>query len=130
MTKEYKPNGYNSVSPYLVVNGAQKMIDLLKLVFNAKELRRYDTPDGKIMHAEVKVDDSVIMMADATEMYPPNQLLIHVYVRDSDSVYKGALDAGCQAVEAPREHEGDPDRRGVFRDFAGNQWSVSTQLEK
>ncbi|MEX2235399.1 MAG: VOC family protein [Cyclobacteriaceae bacterium] len=130
MYQPYKPDGYNSVSPYLIVNGAQKILDLLKKIFNASELRRYGMPDGKIVHAEVKVDDSVIMMADATEMYPPNQLLIHVYVRDSDSVYKGALDAGCEAVQAPREHEGDPDRRGIFKDFAGNLWSVSTQLKK
>jgi uncharacterized glyoxalase superfamily protein PhnB len=60
MSKEYKPTGYNSVSPYLVVKGAQKLIDLLKQIFNAKELRRYDMPDGTIMHAEVQIDDSVI----------------------------------------------------------------------
>jgi uncharacterized glyoxalase superfamily protein PhnB len=130
LIKEYKPEGYNSVSPYLIVDGAQKMIDLIKKIFSARELRRYAMPDGKIVHAEVKVDDSVIMMADATAMHPPNQLLIHVYVADSDSVYKGALDAGCEAVQAPREHEGDPDRRGIFKDFAGNLWSVSTQLKK
>ena len=88
MTKQYKPLGYNSVSPYLVVDGAQRMIDLLKQIFNAKELRRYETSAGTIMLAELKIDDSVIMMGDSSDKYPPNQLLIHVYVPDVDETYK------------------------------------------
>lgn len=127
--KAFKPSGYNSVSPYLVVNGAQKMIDLLQQVFNAHQLRKYDGPDGKVMHTEIRIDDSVIMLADATEAWPQNQSLIHVYVSDVDALYKRAVDAGCIGVEEPKEREGDPDRRGSFRDFAGNVWSVSTQQE-
>ncbi len=60
MGQNFKPSGYNSVSPYLVVKGAQEMMDLLTKIFDAKELRRYDLPDGSIMHAEVQLDDSVI----------------------------------------------------------------------
>ena len=126
----FKPSGYNSVSPYLVVNGAQKMIDLLKNVFGVRELRRYEGKDGSIMHAEVMVDDSVVMVADATAEWPQNQSLIHVYVSDVNEVYKRALAAGCKSFEAPKEREGDPDRRGSFTDFAGNHWSVSTQINK
>jgi uncharacterized glyoxalase superfamily protein PhnB len=59
MNKAFKPAGYNSVSPYFIVNGAQKFIDLMKKIFDAKELRRYDMPDGTIMHAEIQIDDSV-----------------------------------------------------------------------
>jgi len=125
---EFKPEGYNSVSPYLVVNGAQRMIDLLKDIFNVQELRKYEAPDGKIMHAEVRLQDSVIMIADATENWPQNKSLVHVYVVDVDSVYQKALKAGCIGEEEPKEREGDPDRRGGFRDFAGNYWSVSTQV--
>ena len=61
MESKYKPENYNSVSPYLVVHGAQRMIELLKSIFDAEELRKYDMPDGTIMHAEVRIDDSVIM---------------------------------------------------------------------
>lgn len=128
--KAFKPSGYNSVSPYLVVNGAQKMIDLLQQVFNAEQLRKYDGPDGKVMHTELRIDDSVIMLADATEAWGQNQSLIHVYLPDVDAVYQRALVAGCDAIEPPKEREGDPDRRGSFRDFAGNVWSVSTQRNK
>lgn len=130
MPNDYKPNGYNSVSPYLVVDGAQKMIDLLKNIFNAKDLRRYETPDGRIMHCEVQVDDSVIMIGDSSEKFPPNKLVLHVYVADVDSVFNKAIKAGCVSLEQPKEREGDPDRRGSFEDFSGNMWSVSTQVEK
>lgn len=130
MDKIFKPTGYNSVSPYLVVKGAQKMIDLLKLIFDAKELRRYDMPDGSIMHAEVQVDDSVIMMGDASDVFPANKHLIHVYVPNVDEVYKKAISAGCEPLESPKEREGDPDRRGSFKDFAGNTWSIGTQLAR
>jgi uncharacterized glyoxalase superfamily protein PhnB len=125
--KQYMPQGYNAVSPYLVVPGAQKMIDFLKEVFKAKELRRYENPDGSIMHAEVMIDDSVIMMGDASPYYPPNQLLIHVYVSDVDQVFKRAVEAGAEPEQNPQQKEGDPDRRGSFKDFAGNTWAVGTQ---
>ena len=129
MSGNYKPSGYNCVSPYLVVDGAQRMIDLLKSIFGVRELRKYNTPDGKIVHSEVQLDDSVIMIADSTNEWPQNQSLIHVYVGDVDAVYKKALATGCHNVHEPREHDGDPDRRGSFRDFAGNVWSVSTQIK-
>lgn len=127
--KEFKPEGYNSVSPYLIVDGAQRMIDLLRDIFDATVTRRYDLPNGKIMHCEVRVDDSIIMIADSTEHYPPNKLLLHVYVSDVDRVYEKAIDRGCKAIEAPKQKEGDPDRRGMFEDFSGNTWAVGTQLE-
>ncbi|MDF2962106.1 MAG: hypothetical protein K0S39_3841 [Paenibacillus sp.] len=128
MEPNFKPSGYNSISPYFVVNGAQKMIDLLKEIFNAKELRRYDAADGTIMHVEVQIDDSVIMLGDSSEEFPPNNLLIHVYVSNVDEVFNKAIEFGCISMEAPREREGDPDRRGTFKDFAGNVWSIATQL--
>ena len=129
MNKNFKPNGYNSISPYLVVNGAQKMIDLLEKLFNAKKLRRYDMPDGTIMHVELQIDDSVIMIGDSSENFPPNIHLIHVYVSNVDEVFKKAINLGCISMETPSEKEGDPDRRGTFKDFAGNLWSVATQIQ-
>jgi PhnB protein len=128
MNQNFKPNGYNSLSPYLVVDGAQKMIDLLEKVFSAKVLRRYDLADGKIMHAEIQIDDSVLMIGDASEHFTSASQLLHVYVPDVDRVFDAALRAGCTSVEVPTNKEGDPDRRGTFKDFAGNIWSVATQL--
>ncbi len=128
MKKDFKPQGYNSASPYFIVDGAQRLIDLMKAIFNAEELRHYNMPDGSVMHAEIRIDDSVIMLADASEKFPAIRLCMHVYVPDAKSVYEKAISLGCEAVEAPVNKEGDPDIRGTFNDFAGNMWSVGTQL--
>lgn len=128
MKKQFKPTGYNSVSPYFIVDGADKFIDLMKQIFNAKGLREYRMPDGTIMHAEVQIDDSVIMVGNSSEKYPPVPIVMHVYVPNVDEIFQKAVQAGCEIVEQPKEQEGDPDRRATFKDFAGNIWSVGTQL--
>lgn len=128
MNSKFKPTGYTSILPYFIVNGAQKFVDLMKGIFDAKELRRYDMPDGTIMHIEIQIDDSVIMVGDSSEKFPPIPLVIHVYVSNVDETFKKAIDEGCEIVEQPKQREGDPDRRATFKDFAGNMWSVGTQL--
>jgi PhnB protein len=127
MSPAHKPEGYTSVSPYLVVDGAQHVIDFLRQVFGAAELRRFDADGGGIMHAEVQIDDSVVMIADSTPDWPPYPSHLHVYVPDVDATYRRALDAGGVAIKEPQRMEGDPDRRGGFTDPAGNSWWVSTQ---
>ncbi|MBK7233710.1 MAG: VOC family protein [Saprospiraceae bacterium] len=127
MENNFKPSGYNSVSPYFIINGAQKFIELMKEIFNAKELRRYNMPDGSIMHAEIQIDDSVIMLGDSSEKYPAVPIVMHVYVPNVDEIFNKAIAAGCEIIEQPKEREEDPDRRATFKDFAGNMWSVGTQ---
>jgi uncharacterized glyoxalase superfamily protein PhnB len=127
MQKPFKPAEYNSVSPYFIVNGAQKFADLLKVIFNAVEKRRFDKPDGSVMHMEMQIDDSIIMMGDASEQWPANTLIMHVYVPDVEETFNKAIQAGCESIEAPKSREGDPDIRGTFKDFAGNMWSIGTQ---
>lgn len=129
MDKSFKPAGYNSASPYFIVNGAQRFIELIKQIFEVKELRRYDMPDGTIMHAEIQIDDSVIMLGDSSDKFPPVPLVMHVYVPNVDETFDKAVKAGCEIIEKPKEREGDPDRRATFKDFAGNMWSVGTQLK-
>lgn len=128
MNQNYKPAGYNSVSPYFVVDGAKKLIDLLVKIFDAEQLRKYDLPDGTIMHSEIRIDDSVLMFGNSSPKYPPNKLLIHIYVPDVDATFQKAIDLGCEPVEKPRVRENDTDRRGSFRDFAGMNWSIATQV--
>ncbi len=128
MNKAFKPEGYNSVSPYFIVEDAQRMVDLLKEIFDAKELRRYERPDGSIMHLEMQLDDSVMMLSAATDQYPANQFLLHVYVPDATKTYQKALELGCKGLEEPKQKEGDPDKRGMFQDFGGNVWAVGTQV--
>lgn len=125
--KDFKPTGYNSVSPYFIVKGAQKFIDLMKEIFDAQEIRRYDRPDGTIMHAEIQLDDSIIMLGDSSDAFPPVSMVMHVYVPNVDIIFNNAIKAGCEVIEQPKESAGDPDRRATFKDFAGNMWSVGTQ---
>jgi PhnB protein len=125
--RSYKPVDYNSVSPYLVVPGAQRLIDFLGAIFDARVMRRYDNPDGSIMHAEIRVDDSIVMVGDSSSDHPPNTLLIHVYVPDVDETFRRAVAAGGTEAQEPQQRAGDPDRRGSFKDFAGNTWAIATQ---
>jgi uncharacterized glyoxalase superfamily protein PhnB len=104
------------------------MVDLLKGIFDASVLRKYEHSDGSIMHMELKIDDSVIMLADSSKEYPANQFLIHVYVPDVKATFEKAISLGCETVQVPENKEGDPDLRGTFKDFQGNMWAVSTQL--
>ncbi len=127
MDASFKPKGYNSLSPYLIVDNAPKLVDLLKKIFNAKELRKFENPDGTIMHIELKLDDSVIMLSDSSAKYPANKTMLHFYVSDAFKTFQLAIDNGCKAIEEPVNKEGDPDTRGAFMDFAGNFWAVGTQ---
>jgi PhnB protein len=127
MGSDWKPQGYSSVSVYMMVDGAQRVIDFVKKVFGAVELRRFDGPDGKVMHAEVRIDDTVVMLADAVGGYPAFPVWLHVYVPNVDATYKKALQEGGVSVQEPVRKEGDPDRRGGFKDPARNTWWVSTQ---
>ncbi|HEY8258504.1 MAG TPA: VOC family protein [Gemmatimonadales bacterium] len=128
MSTQWKPEGYPSISAYVMVDGAQRVIDFLKGAFGATELRRFDMPNGVIMHAEVRIDDSVVMLADAGEQYPAFPVWLHVYVRDVNAVYRRALELGATSVQEPKERVGDPDRRAGVMDPAGNTWWISTQV--
>lgn len=125
--KTYKPKNYNSLSPYLIVDNAQKLVDLMKTLFNAKQLRRFDRNGGKIAHCELQIDDTVIMISDSLENYPANKTMLHIYVPDVFKTFDTAIKNGCQIIEKPINKNGDPDTRGSFYDFAGNYWAVSTQ---
>jgi PhnB protein len=129
MSAQWKPHRYSSISPYVVATGAQRVIDFLKQTFGATDLRRYERPDGSIMHAEVKIDDTVVMLADGSAAYPAFPVWLHVYVPDVDTTYGRALAAGGVSVQEPVRREGDPDRRGGIKDPAGNTWWISTQSE-
>jgi len=128
MPTTWKPETYNSVSVYIVADNAQGVIDFLKKTFDAMPLRHFETPDGKIMHAEVRIGDTVVMIADASGAYPAFPVWLHVYVRDAQATYKKALVAGGVSVQEPVQKSGDPDLRGGVKDPCGNTWWISTQL--
>ena len=127
MANAYKPAGYTSVSPYLVVKGAAGTIAFLVRVFGAIELQRFEAGGGRLMHAEVRLDDTVIMLADATDEFPAIPAHVHVYVPDVDAVYSRAIEAGALSVQQPVRKD-DPDRRGGVRDEGGTTWWIGTRI--
>ncbi|MCA9903958.1 MAG: VOC family protein [Anaerolineae bacterium] len=128
MSTSYKPDGYNSASPYLIVDGASGTIEFLKQVFGAVDVRRFSGEDGRIRHAEVRIGDTVIMLADGVEGWPAMPSYVHVYVPDVDAAYQRALDAGATSVQAPVKKD-DPDKRGGVRDSGGTTWWIATKVE-
>lgn len=128
MTQAYKPSNYTTVSPYLIVAGASRTIDFLVAVFDAVEIRRFGDDAGNIMHAEVRIDDTVLMLADGADGWPPLAAHVHVYVTDVDATYQRALAAGATSVQAPVKKE-DADKRGGVQDAGGTTWWMATKVE-
>ena len=127
MDLTYKPAGYSSVSPYLIVNGAADTIDFLRAVFDAVELRRVGLDNGKLRHAELRIDDCVIMLADSTESSPSIPAHVHLYVVDVDATYQRALQAGATSIQEPvRRDVGD--KLGGVRDAGGTTWWIATAM--
>jgi PhnB protein len=128
MNESYKPSSYSTVSPYLIVNDASATIVFLERVFDAVELRRFPDEAGKLMHAEVRIGDTVIMLADPA---PPDWLplpsYVHIYVKDVDATYQSALAAGAESVQAPVKKE-DDDKRGGIKDAGGTTWWIATKV--
>ncbi len=129
MSAPYKPDRYTSVAPYLIVDGAARTIDFLARAFDAVPLRRHAAPDGRIMHAEVRIDDTVVMLADGGPGWPPVPSYVHIYVRDVDATYRRALDAGATSVQEPTKKD-DPDKRAGVKDAGGTTWWIATQIDR
>lgn len=123
---DFKPEGYSTVSPYLVVSGAEGTLNFLERTFGAQRLRQFPAEDGKLIHAEVRLGDSVIMVADGAEGWPPLACHVHVYVEDVDATYRRALDEGAEAVQEPIRKD-DEDKRGGVRDPGGTTWWIATR---
>jgi PhnB protein len=123
------PEGQSTVSPYLIVAGAAELIDFMKHTFGAQEVLRMARPDGAVGHAEVRIGDSNLMVAEAS---PPQvevmTAMIHVYVDDADAVYKRALAAGATSMREPAD-QFYGDRTGGVKDAFGNQWWMATRKE-
>ena len=127
MSSSHKPTNYSTVSPYLIVDGASGTIDFLINVFDAVELRRFPDAAGKLLHAEVCIDDTIVMVADGGDGWPPIPSHVHVCVSDVDATHKRALDAGATSVQEPVKKE-DEDKRGGVKDAGGTTWWIATKM--
>ncbi|HEX9923122.1 MAG TPA: VOC family protein, partial [Anaerolineae bacterium] len=122
------PEGYHMVTPWVIVKDSAKLINFLKEAFGAEEIARVYNEDGTIGHAEVRIGDSVVMMFDAKENWPPTPSFFRLYVEDGDAVYQRALKAGATSVtEMTDLFFGD--RVGRVRDPWGNIWWIQEHLE-
>jgi PhnB protein len=128
MTVKPIPDGYHAVTPYLTVEGAETLLEFVKQAFGAEETERLPGPDGRIGHAEVRIGDSVVMLADAWEEAPAVQSTLHLYVEDADATYRRALQAGGESLREPQD-QFYGDRMGGVRDPVGNTWWISTHTE-
>lgn len=127
LMSEWKPATYPSVSPYLICHDPDQVIAFLKSVFGASLVRRFDRPDGSLMHGEIRIDDSIIMMGGGATEYKSSEVHLHVYVSDAQAVYDRAMASGAEPVQPPVRKDADDDLRGGFRDPAGHIWWVATQ---
>jgi PhnB protein len=130
------PEGYSTVTPYLVFDDAASAIDFYKTAFGAKERMRMEAPGGKIGHAEIEIGDSIVMLADAfpqSTTKPPSELggttaSVFLYVEDVDAVVQRAVDAGGTiTMEVADQFWGD--RFGSLNDPFGHSWSIATHVE-
>jgi PhnB protein len=122
------PEGYHSITPSFCVDGAQKFIEFIKQVFDAQERFRMDGPGGKIMHAELNIGDSALMVGDVMPQWPAKSNSLYVYVPDVDAAYERALKAGATSVRAP-ENAFYGDRTSAVTDQFGNSWGIATHVE-
>lgn len=131
------PDGYHTITPHLVIRGAAKAIEFYKNAFGAEELSRAEMEDGMLMHAEIKIGNSVLMLVDEMPMMerwvsPPalkgTTVGLAIYTEDSDALFQRALDAGA-TVSLPLMDAFWGDRYGKLTDPFGHEWEICTRLE-
>jgi PhnB protein len=130
------PDGYHSITPYLIVKGASEAIEFYKGAFNATEIMRLPGPGGSVMHAEIQIGDSRLMMADenprmnafAPEGPGKAGVGICLYVDDVDKIVQQAIDAGAN-VQRPLQDQFYGDRSATLEDPFGHMWTVATHIE-
>jgi len=130
------PDGYHVITPYLIIKGAAAAIDYYKKAFGATELMRMPQPDGRVGHAELKIGDSIVMLADE---FPEMQVLSPVslgntpvglllYVENADAVFDKAISLGGK-VNKPMADQFYGDRNGTLQDPFGHKWTIATHKE-
>lgn len=130
MAKAHKPEGYSTVTPYLIASDADRLIEFLKTGFDAEELERYTRPDGSVQHAACRIGDSVVEIGGGTnEQFPPMRNALHLFVKDADEMYRRALLAGARSLYEPQNHDYG-ERSGGVEDPCGNHWYIATNLSR
>ena len=128
------PPGFRTITPYLAINGAAAAIDWYKKAFNAKELARQAVPDGKLMHARIRIGDSIVMLSDtfpggtqSPDVLGNSPVTLHIYINNVDKIWQQAIDAGAK-ITMPLDNQFWGERYGQLTDPYGHHWSVSQQV--
>jgi uncharacterized glyoxalase superfamily protein PhnB len=121
------PEGYHTLTTFLSLKGADQAIEFYKKAFGAEERGRFAGPDGKLMHAEIKIGDSIVMLGEAM-MDAPSSGTVHLYVENADQAFERALKAGA-TVKMPLADQFWGDRYGVVSDPFGQKWSIASHRE-
>jgi uncharacterized glyoxalase superfamily protein PhnB len=122
------PEGHHTVTPFLRVNKAAKLVDFLQAAFGAMVVFRMDGPGGTLAHAEVKIGDSLVMLGESPSENEAARSILHLYVPDTDALYKSAVAAGATSIREPAD-QFYGDRSAGVRDFCGNEWWMATHIE-
>jgi len=123
----WKPPSYPSLSPYLICEDAERLIAFLEAAFGGELQRRFDRPDGSLMHAEVRIDDSIVMIGGGATDAASASSHLHLYVPDVRAAFDRAVAAGAAVVREPVQARADDDLRGGVQDPWGVTWWIATQ---
>lgn len=122
------PEGYHTVTPYLVAADVDQLLDFVKAAFDATEKERVPSQDGVTGHAEVAIGDSCVMMGRAQDEIPALPCMLYLYVPNTDATYARAIAAGATSLQEPTDmFYGD--RNASVKDPAGNLWTIATRQE-
>lgn len=123
----YRPEGFHTVTPYLIAKDAAKLIEFLQAAFDAQVKFRMDQPDGKVAHAELQIGDSVVELSEGSPKYPAMPTGLHIYVPDVDDAHKRAVAAGgISRAEPVDQFYGE--RSSDVEDPSGNRWFIATKI--
>ncbi len=130
------PQGYETVTPYLIIDGATQALEFYKKAFGASEIMRFEAPGGKIGHAEIRIGKSIFMLADecpemkaqSPKALGGSPVSLMIYVEDVDAMFNRAISAGAKAM-GPIENKFYGDRMGTLTDPYGHQWHFATHIE-
>ena len=121
------PEGLHSVTTYFHPKGADRFIDFVKRAFSAQEVERHDSAEGEVLHAKIRIGDSVVEVGEPRGWWQPTPSMMYLYVPDCDGLYDQAIRAGAKSIYAPVDHEYGDRSAGVVDEW-GNQWYVSTPI--
>jgi len=122
------PDDCHSITPYLLVPDVSRLIKFLKKAFDGVERARITRPNGTVLHAQVRIGDSPVMIGEPQAPWKPQPSMLYVYVPDVDATYRKAIKAGAKSVAEPADmFYGD--RHACVKDVAGNNWWIATRIE-